>query len=839
MNVVASAVAPAGTTPLAGAFAHAVGINVTNVPTVTPTGGGGFTTAGNPVSGTITNAGTINVVANAAGGTFTTPTVGGGTTTLGRSSATATGIHVAGGANTMTISNSGSLNVDAITANNGVSTARGIFVEANGAFTPAATDVLTINNSGDIIVRQSIDGGATWTRGMAIDVASAGEPTVINLLGGNIYGNIDNNAGDDINVTTGTTYFDGIINPEFLPAGGVTEADLDSGLAGEGTLTISGGGNLILADPRITGDPTMYDGPAYAFVDTLTVDADGTLTYELQPAAGGTQPVGTYPQIFTNTANLAGTLVADVTPAGGLFADSYTWENVIDATAPLNGTFDQCVLDGAYAGSLLLDFGCSYDATNVDLTLTRTAFNAVPGLNRNGIAVGTGLECIYDVGLTGGVASMLGDLFLFTDQANYNIALNQLSGSVYANYLNSFPSLGVHQNDLVDHATNCEIPALAGSVLECRVSPIHVWGQLDYQTRKADGDVEAGDSRSKRFTGLLGIDASVGNAAIIGGDIGYLSNHFRDHQFGDHAEGNGWTGGVYGVYDPGAFYVKALATYSSLNGDSRRNIDFTGLAPGATFASRPTGDPDVKMWTFGLHGGARLPMGATSVFTPYLNYDYVNAKLDGFIEDNGGGAGLTVEGSRSKHSFLTGGVKWATQIGGVVPEVNLGYRHRFGNKRSTIGAFFNGDTDCDFDVISAAQKSGTFLAGLSIGGKLGPVDVRVGYEGEFNGDIRSHSGNFKLVLPIGGHAAPPPPPPPPLRRRRLRWSRSRLRRLRPRRPRRLRRRSNAASAASKITRAGAPTLPPGLWKQSFNYPRRGKQFPLLLSWGRAGLFFRP
>ena len=117
----------------------------------------------------------------------------------------------------------------------------------------------------------------------------------------------------------------------------------------------------------------------------------------------------------------------------------------------------------------------------------------------------------------------------------------------------------MHQNDLVDHATNCEIPALAGSVLECRVSPIHVWGQLDYQTRKADGDVEAGDSRSKRFTGLLGIDASVGNAAIIGGDIGYLSNHFRDHQFGDHAEGNGWTGGVYGVYDPGAFYVKALA----------------------------------------------------------------------------------------------------------------------------------------------------------------------------------------------------------------------------------------------------------------------------------------
>jgi hypothetical protein len=105
----------------------------------------------------------------------------------------------------------------------------------------------------------------------------------------------------------------------------------------------------------------------------------------------------------------------------------------------------------------------------------------------------------------------------------------------------------------------------------------------------------------------------------------------------------------------------------------------------------------------------------------------------------------------------------------VVPEVNLGYRYRFGSARSTFAAqFFDGSpaTDCWFDVESAAQKRGTFLAGLSVGGKMGPLDLRVGYEGEFNGSVTSHSGNFKLVLPLGGHAAPPPPapvvaPPPP------------------------------------------------------------------------------
>ena len=75
-------------------------------------------------------------------------------------------------------------------------------------------------------------------------------------------------------------------------------------------------------------------------------------------------------------------------------------------------------------------------------------------------------------------------------------------------------------------------------------------------------------------------------------------------------------------------------------------------------------------------------MGGNSVITPYLNYDYVDAKLKSFTETGGNGAELTVDNNHSRHSFLTGGVKWATQMGGVVPEVNLGYRYRFGNSRS-------------------------------------------------------------------------------------------------------------------------------------------------------------
>jgi uncharacterized protein with beta-barrel porin domain len=197
--------------------------------------------------------------------------------------------------------------------------------------------------------------------------------------------------------------------------------------------------------------------------------------------------------------------------------------------------------------------------------------------------------------------------------------------------------------------------------------------------------------------------------------------------------------------------VKALGTYSLFDGDSSRRID---LAPyGGTVAASIGGDPDVNMWTVGLHAGARIATSKTSVLTPYLNIDHVDAKLDQLVEQTTGGdegAELTVLGGTSKHTFLTGGVKWAGKVGGLVPEVNLGYRYRLGDKRASFSACFDGDPDCAFDIVSAAEKRGSFLAGLNVGGKLGPVDVRVSYEGEFNSDVTSHSANLKLVVPLGG-----------------------------------------------------------------------------------------
>ncbi len=294
----------------------------------------------------------------------------------------------AAGDGSATVNNSGALSVTtAITQDGGEAQANGILIVGNGTgIAPAAGDVVTItNNGGTITARESDDGGATFRPGMAIDVAAAPNDAVINLLGdGAINGNIDIRADDVILVQDGETSLDGIVNPECMPAGGPTALTFDDpalSACGQGTLTINEGGTLFLLD----GTDSVFDGegPSYVFVDVFNVGDNGTLALELDRADAGVQPIGSYPQVFAEVANLDGTLDARIgsIAANGLFPDTLFFNNVIDANQR-NGQFDQCLVNGVDVdAAALIEFGCIYDGqNNVDLGLTRIAFNAVEGL---------------------------------------------------------------------------------------------------------------------------------------------------------------------------------------------------------------------------------------------------------------------------------------------------------------------------------------------------------------------------------------------------------------------------------------------------------------------------
>ncbi|WP_187107773.1 autotransporter outer membrane beta-barrel domain-containing protein [Sphingomonas xanthus] len=685
-TVVADALADGGT---GTAFARAVGIAAA---------GTGL------LSGDIANSVDLLVRANAAGGSAL---------------AEATGIQVGVNADGLNIVNSGVLAVFAAT-DGGDGKATGIGVVDTGQGGPGTVTVT--NDGGLITARVSADSGATWSRGTAIDLSAGSSASVINLVGdGGISGNINLAAGQTINVTGGETWFDGIINAECALA-----------VCGEGRLNIGNGGTLFLRHA------SAIDGPSGAYLEQLDITAGGTIVFELPT---GADPESAYPQIFADVANLDGTLL--VRSQAGLYDDSYLFENVIDADVR-NGQFDHCGIDGDPA---LLSLSCVYDSQgNVDLKLDRVAFDAVAGLTRNQRAVGSGIEAVYDLDLEGDFGEMVGQLFTF-DEDGYRRAVDQLTGSSHAAYMQSFNAIGVQQNDLIDRAVGCELPMSELSSLACRTSKVSMWGQIDFANRRSDGDAEAGAYDSDRWMAAVGADAQVGEDMVAGISLTKVTNRLDFHD-GGRWKADGYQLGAYGVIDRGQFYAKAMTSYGWFNGHSRRFVDWS--SSGGSLAGMLTGEPDARLWTLGARFGYRVPLGGASQLTPFINIDHSSATLKGFTEAGLPVAALRVEKSTSSRTAVTVGTKWAGDVGGAVPQLELGYRRLFGDRRATFDAAFADAPGSDFSIVSALEKRGALLAGASLGGKVGLVDVRVGYQGLFDAVNNSHSANFRLTLPLGG-----------------------------------------------------------------------------------------
>ena len=307
--------------------------------------------------------------------------------------------------------------------------AQGPDASATGIGVVAAETTIT-NRAGTIWAGISADEVSIIHRGIAIDTINA--DGLIQLQGtksaGHIYGDINIASGNTIEVTGGKTFFEGTIN------------------GAEGTLDIFDNGKLVLCQEGWTDacDPTGWgdanwdpqhgvDGPSSVFINTLTTQSDGTIAYQLTPRTA----TGTYPQVFANTANLGGTLEAQYLP--GFYADKSFYDNIIEA-GDRNGTFD-AVEDN----SLLLKTKAIYDGENVDLRVKRTAFDHIKGLSRNQDSAAGAIENNYgklpgpgvDPATTNPFAQLVANLFLISDKSDYAALLDQLSGSQFAQELQS------------------------------------------------------------------------------------------------------------------------------------------------------------------------------------------------------------------------------------------------------------------------------------------------------------------------------------------------------------------------------------------------------------------
>lgn len=669
---------------------------------------------GGSISGTLTNSSKITVDAEVNGAT---------------EAAYAYGIGMDALSNGATINNSGTIKVSAKGHEGAALHAYGIAVygatgttsgspNTSSISTQVAT-ALTINNTGTIIVRQSTDNGATWQHGTAIDLTDAPNAAVVNLKGGSIYGNIELSNDDVINVSTAVTNFDGQVN---------------SGGNLVGTLNILAGGTLYMQDEPTAN--TSYDGASKVNVNALNIA--GTLALQL-PSLPTT--VGSYPSLVANTANITGaTLQLRPSSSNGLYANSYTFDNVIDAET-LTGKFATVT---TLSGTPLLRFTAIYDnQNNVDLTMTRVAFGAVGGLTTNQSAAGSGIERIYSPTMAAGpFATMLGTLFTM-NTANYTSALEQLHGSQYASYLQSLTSVGGRFNTMLGDVAEC---AASEVTKACRAESGGIWGKISYGRTTKDGDVNAPAYKSNDWFMAVGADFKASKALVLGVAGAYVKNDLKFDRFAGRINADGFQVGGYAAYDPGQYFLKAAVSYSSLNGEAQRTIAIPSVASGTLTAS-----PDVNAWTVSGQFGYRLPLGKASVLTPYAGVEYTAAKLKAFDEAGVAVANLAVADSDHNRTASLAGVKWTGTFGKIVPQIDLGWRHQFGDLTASVLQSYKIAAGSNFTAISQTEKADTAQVGVSLGGEIGKgISLRVGYQGRFNGDVESHSGGITLTAKLGG-----------------------------------------------------------------------------------------
>lgn len=687
--------------------------------------------ATNTIAGAVTNSGTLSVTATASG--VATPSdamaliepvdlpVG----------ATAVGLDFMSASNTATLTNTGVIRVSAV-SNVGVASSTGILVRAfpeSPIVAPEGSVFTIVNDGGSIIARESTDGGATWQHGTAIDTTGAPNAVTIRFLGASsVYGDIDISADDSITIAGGTTQLDGLINP---------------GGEREGSLTIGSGGVLHLRDPRL-GNPA-YSGPAGGYVDSFTLASGGVLAIDLAVSsnpsgiaalAAPTPP----PVIVTNTANLAGTLRVHLTSPNGLFGDAYSFDDVIDATTII-GNFSSVV---SSTGSPLLAVTATKDAfANIDITVQRVSFGAVPGLTFNQGAVGDGIEQVYDPSQTGPFGDLLANLFLL-DAADYPLALEQLTGAQTAGYLQAVRNGDQTLNSVITEQGSCLFSE--GGFDACR-SPgdgLRMWATAGQQSASVDSDGNAPGHEAEHGFGVIGLDY-VSSQAMFGGYVGYRTMDVDFDRQDGRIESDGWLLGARAGYDRGDFYVRGNASYANLDGDSERSISIL------TTAGVAAGKPEVK--TLSLYGeaGARFMVGKTWL-SPFVAVDYDNVELNGFTETGVPGANLEYGNQSDSHASMVAGVRWSGRLGPVVPEARLAYRYDLGDRSFEARARFDdAPAGSDFTVRSPAVDRGAFQAGLSLSGAFSDrITGRLGYAGRFGDGIDDQAVYGSLVITFGG-----------------------------------------------------------------------------------------
>ena len=271
-----------------------------------------------------------------------------------------------------------------------------------------------------------------------------------------------------------------------------------------------------------------------------------------------------------------------------------------------------------------------------------------------------------------------------------------------------------------------------------------VWVNIGYSRSKFDGGGGRYEADSKAVKAGLGLDKAFDNNWFAGAAILYSHSRIDQDYTRSEAEVNSLTFGLYGGREvaagSGAFRFTAGTALTLHDIDTERRVRI------ATLDEKLTADYNGTAWQIFAEGAYGFRINDTWTAEPYLNLAYVHQKLDSFTEE--GGLATLHGRSQTDNDFYTtlGGRFTADLTENTALELDLGWQHRFGDKRSeSTLSFAQGSTP--FTLESVTLDRNQALIGLGLKQNLtDTTTLRVNYNGALGSDSSRHGGEVMLGI---------------------------------------------------------------------------------------------
>jgi subtilase-type serine protease len=492
-------------------------------------------------------------------------------------------------------------------------------------------------------------------------------------------------------------------------------------------------GSLVVNEGTIDGQVNITAGPYTRFENSgwLGISAPGSGTAHVisgtfvQTAAGTLQlrvgGDGSADTLQVGTGRLAGALTLATQP--GLYANQTVYSGIVSATATLTGNFATVQTTSPFLQASALPV-----LNSVTAVVTRVPFDALPGLTRNQLAVGAGLERGYQQAFadstgaspssaTSGTASSA-DLYssLFgstTSAASIPTAYNSLSGEGLTGSQQTLFGVGSIFVDAIREQGALWLTAAppAPGTFRGWTTANGGGGHLS-----ADGSVGAAQLNFDTWGGEAGIDYAITPDILVGIALGGSGSNFSVSDRQTNGTAAGGEGGVYALGRWDGFYAAGTLAYGRYNVSTTRTVSGFGLT------AENKGSFDAGILTGRLESGYTFATPNVNV-TPFLAYQPSWIALPGYSESAETGTsslGLAVQSKTATSQPVSLGVQvdrtfpvgeeWS-----LTPMARAAWVHEFATERS-LSVGLQADPAATFQVQgapaagNAALLSGTFSA---------------------------------------------------------------------------------------------------------------------------------